>query len=715
MNPCPAAICCALLSAAAGPVAAAPALLPLPAETTWTDGAFPLTADTVLAAGTGTAAEAERLLDELRARTGLPVATGAPGPGAIELRLDGRASHNDEGYRIWVNPQRVRIAARAPAGLFYGTRTFLQLLEESSNGWTVPGGTIADAPRFRWRGLMLDEARHFMGKEYVLHLLDTMAAHKLNTLHWHLTDDQGWRVEIKAYPRLTEVGAWRGEGTEMPVPDWDINRPGHPGTARYGGFYTQDDIREIVAHAADLHIQVLPEVDVPGHSSALATAYPETLPTPDGDPGKSINGLRGDVISVVREENYQMLEEIFAELSGLFPATFLHVGGDEVNVNAWQASPEHRAFMAEQGMTDPRQLQNHFMLRLEKILAGLGRTLVGWNEILLGGQLSRTTVVMSWTGVGPGIEAARIGHPVIMCPAPHCYLDMRYPGPGERGNSWAGAIDTRKAYEWNPSVANQLNETEQRRILGVQGNLWAEYMPNPTDADYKLWPRACAIAEVAWTPQENREWAAFDERLGAHLARLDRLNVGYRVRPPTGVIRNGAVTIVPPYPGSKIVYTTDGSEPTGESAVYAGEPLRVPNLAQLQYRTVGGRGRLSPVASGADPVPVAAWRPEMVSTEYQPVRFDLGGGIGAAGVWRLAFLYRGGAHKIVVRDVKLLRNEEVIAQDTHEGHAGSQHVDNTYRLPVPAHQDGDRYAVIAELRSDGGTDSQGILTLEFAQ
>ncbi len=702
----------ACLSTLACHAAQPPSLLPLPAEVKWSDGSLPIHPGTTISAGEGALEEARLLQTELAALTGLKLAGGKSTTGAIVLRIDTTASQNPEGYRLVVSKAGARIAAPTSAGLFYGTRTFLQLVEKTSKGWTARCADITDAPRFGWRGLMLDEARHFMGKDYLIHLLDTMAAHKMNRLHWHLTDDQGWRIEIKAYPKLTSVGAWRGEGTKMPMAKWDKDREGHPGNARYGGFHTQADIREIVAHAKKLHIQIIPEIDVPGHASAITTAYPETLPISDGDAGKGVHGLRGNVISVVREENYTMLETIFGEIADLFPAPYIHVGGDEVNVNAWKASPEHRAFMKEHGMKNAHQLQNHFMLRLEKILAGMGRTLVGWNEIMHGGHLSKDTVIMSWIGIGPGVNAARKGHPVVMCPGPHCYFDMKYPGPDETGHWWAGIVSTQRAYDWNPTITDQLNETEQARIKGVQCCLWTEFVPNTDGADYKLWPRACATAEVGWTPQERREWSDFEQRLGNHLDRLDRLSVNYHVMPSSALLDKGIVTLSAPGSGFRVVYTTDGTDPTATSPVYGGKPLTLDDPASLKHRALRTNGRMSRVITGIERLPVANWSPKVVSTELKTVRFELENAIDASGTWYLGFHYKRGAHKIVIEDVGLLQNGKEIARDTHTGHAGGQHTDNIYRLVIPKHNAGDRYVIEAKLRSDGGNSSYGILSLE---
>ena len=690
-----------------------PSLLPLPAEVSWQEGRMAIAADTVISVGKGTSAEAKLLRSDLEAQTGLLLAAGNQGSNTLALQIDPAASDNPEGYQLTINNKGARIVAPTSAGLFYGTRTFLQLLEKSPTGWFVQHAQITDAPRFGWRGLMLDEARHFMGKEYVLHLLDTMAANKMNRLHWHLTDDQGWRIEIKAYPKLTSVGAWRGDGAALPTARWDAeDRPGHPGNAYYGGFHTQDDIREIVAYAQKLHIQIIPEIDVPGHAAAITTAYPETLPTTDGDSGKSVHGIGGNVLSVVRKENYTMIETIFSEIADLFPAQYIHVGGDEVNVNAWNVSPEHRAFMKEEGMSNAHQLQNYFMLRLEKILAGMDRTLVGWNEIMHGGQLTKDTVIMSWIGIGPGVNAAKKGHPVVMCPGPHCYFDMKYPGPNETGHWWAGIVSTQRAYEWNPTIDDQLNEIERSRIKGVQGCLWTEFVPNTDDADYKIWPRACATAEVGWTPQARRNWDDFSTRLGDHLDRLDQLNVNYRVIQPSALFDKGLVSIVAPGSGSQVAYTTDGSEPTADSPIYDGVPFAMADPSGLKYRTLRANGRMSKIATGANRLPVAKWNPKMVSTELKPVSFELEGGIESAGSWYLSFRFKGGKNMLIIEDVKLLQNGKEIARDTHTGKAGGRHSNNTYRLAVAQHQEGDRYTVVAEIRGDGGNKSNGILTLE---
>lgn len=598
------------------------------------------------------------------------------------------------------------ISASAPAGAFYGFQSLLQL---ARNG-KIPTCRIQDAPRFGWRGLMLDEARHFMGKQYVKQLLRTMAAHKLNKFHWHLTDNEGWRIEIKKYPYLTATAGWRGPGTNGDVPKWDRNTPLEK--KKYGGFYTQEDIAEIVAYAQSLHIEVMPEIDVPGHSKALARAYPQVLPKQDSEGGKGVHGIAGNVISVVNEDNYRMLDDIFGEIAPLFPSPYIHVGGDEVNVNAWKASPEHRDFMQKNGMKNPHQLQNMFMLRLEKMLKSHGKTLMGWNEIMHGGQLSKDTGVMAWISIGAGINAAKHGYPTIMAVGPHCYFDMKYPGKGETGHWWAGIVDTQKAYEWNPLFADQLDPKQQKNILGVHCALWTEFVPDTADADYKLWPRACATAEVGWSQQEYRNWDQFSQRLNQHLDYLDTLNVGYRVKPPQAVTRQGAITIKPAYNGpSDIAYTLDGSEPEASGKRYQGEVFDPKQSQKLSYRTIRPNGRMSKVVSGVVREPIGSWTPRDLAQGKTTLRFDVSDSLTHPGNWILECLYARGKNGVRIHHARLLENDKplVIA----EGQLLRQKQSSArLRLPVKQIRPDATYTIELCLEGDGSKHSNGSITFD---
>ncbi|NWK55136.1 family 20 glycosylhydrolase [Verrucomicrobiaceae bacterium N1E253] len=599
------------------------------------------------------------------------------------------------------------IEAGSPAGAFYGVQTLLQL---SRNG-SSPCARIEDAPRFNWRGLMLDEARHFMGKDYVKHLLRTMAAHKMNRFHWHLTDDQGWRIEIKKYPYLTKTGAWRGPGTNAPVPKWDKDTP--LAKKKYGGFYTQEDIKEIVAYASSLHIEIMPEIDVPGHAMAIAIAYPQVLPKQDGQTGKDVHGLKGNVLSVVDEKNYVMLNDIFGEIAALFPSPYIHVGGDEVNVNAWKASPEHRKYMEKHGMKHPSQLQNMFMLRLEKILKSHGKTLMGWNEIMHGGKLSNDTGVMAWISIGAGINAAKHGYPTVMAVGPHNYFDMKYPGHSETGHWWAGIVDTQRAYSWNPLFEDQLKPEQQKNILGVHCALWTEFVPDPENADYKLWPRACATAEVGWTQQNQREWTSFSGRLNQHLDYLDALKVGYRVKPPQAVIAQGKVTINQPFNGpAKILYTTDGSDPqVGSAKTYAGESFDASEASKLRYLTLRPNGRSSKIMKGAIREPIGKWDPSILAKGKTTLDIDVTNTVTAAGNWILDCQYQRGKQATRIHSAKLLANGKVISEANGQTIHGKQR-NARLRLPVKSLQQGATYTLALTLEGVEGKDSRGAILLD---
>ncbi len=648
------------LAASFIPIAAQiPALVPLPAKIKQNDGE--LTLKQLKTASADPAFKAElSLLSEHWKSIDLPKFKTQSTPGDIRL-LQSKQELPEGAYLLKIDASGITISSSSASGAFYGGQTLSQLILHSKlQDKPLPCLEIQDQPRFAWRGLMLDEARHFMGKAYVMSLLDQMARHKLNVFHWHLTDDQGWRIEIKAYPKLTSIGAFRGEGTKLPTPKWDKKNEKDPDGPKYGGFYTQKDIREIVAYAAERHIEIIPELDMPGHAMAFAAAYPEVLPKQDGEAGEGVHGLRGNVISVAREENYRMLDKIYGELASLFPSKYVHVGGDEVNVQAWKVSPEHRAMMDKHGYKNPHQLQNHFMLRLEKILNGHGKTLLGWNEIMHGGQLSKDTAIMAWISVNAGLNAARKGHPTVMAPGPHCYFDMKYPGPGETGHWWAGIVDTKRAYEWNPLFVDQLKPEEQARVLGVHCALWTEFVPDPENADYKLWPRACATAEVAWSLQEKRSWDSFSRRLGQHLSLLDKTSDSYRVPPPSATQAKGLITIAPAYPGTETVFTTDGSEPTASSPRYQGKPIPLSQLSALRYRTIRPSGRMSKVAQGATLEPVLTADSRTWKGGSTTEKLPLEGVFDQDGNWIAQFSYLGGKEALELKNLALYQGNKVI-------------------------------------------------------
>ncbi|MFF8268767.1 beta-N-acetylhexosaminidase [Streptomyces sp. NPDC016562] len=497
-----------------------------------------------LATGPGTQGVARLLRRELGAATGWSLPAAAPGAAAdLRLRLD--PEHGErlgpESYGITVDATGVELTGASEAGLCWAFQTLRQLLGPDAyrkaplpgRTWSLPHGRIADGPRFGWRGLMLDVARHFLPKDGVLRYIDLLAAHKLNVLHLHLTDDQGWRVEIKRHPRLTEVGAWRARSRwgHRASPLWN--------ETPHGGFYTQDDIREIVAYAAERHVRVVPEIDVPGHSQAAIAAYPE-LGNNDVVDTSALEvwddwGICENVLAPT-EAVLRFYEGVFEEVLELFPAEvspFVHVGGDECPKTQWKASPAAQERIRELGVDGEDGLQSWFIRHFDGWLAERGRRLIGWDEILEGG-LAPGAAVSSWRGYAGGVAAAEAGHDVVMCPEQQVYLDHRQAGGADEPMPIGYVRSLQDVYRFEP-LPPKLSAEAARHVLGAQANAWTEVMQDQNRLDYQVFPRLAAFAEVVWSslpePQE-RDFARFEGRMTAHYARLDALGVGYR--PPGG-------------------------------------------------------------------------------------------------------------------------------------------------------------------------------------
>jgi len=519
--------------------AAAPAIIPLPQEMILQSGHFTLAADTRICADSASEKTAAFLAARLRSSTGFPFAAHVKFFPASEIRngilltcknADPRLG--PEGYELTVSSNSVVIRAPAQAGLFYGVQTLLQLFPPdvfSSNAvanvnWQAPCLHIRDWPRFRWRGLMLDVSRHYFNKSEVETILDAMALHKLNTFHWHLTDDQGWRIQIKKYPKLTEIGAWR-DGVGFGLASNSTTAYGPDG--RYGGFYTPADIHEVLAYAAARHIRVVPEIEMPGHSTAALAAYPQFSCTGGPFTITTAGGIFNGIYNPANEQTFDFLDDVLSEVFQIFPGKYVHIGGDEVAKDTWHNSAECQALMKREGLRNERELQSWFIRRIEKFVSAHGRTMVGWSEIMQGG-IAHNATVMDW--IGGATEAARAGHDVVMSPTGYCYFDYYQsadylaepPAP-----TWAPPLLLSKVYSFEPIPAN-LPEQFQSHILGTQGNLWTEHVPNLRHAEYMIFPRECAIAEVAWSSKSSRNWNDFVRRLQIHAQRLDKLGINYR-------------------------------------------------------------------------------------------------------------------------------------------------------------------------------------------
>ena len=505
-------------------------------------------------------------------------------PGRIEFVRT--KSFPAEGYSIDVLNNRILITSTTRAGEFYAIQTLLQMLPPQVyrkvsgpdamllRQWAIPAVEIVDQPRFDWRGSMFDVSRTFFDKEYILRHLDWLAYHKINKFHWHLTDDNGWRVEIKKYPKLTAEGAWRGYGEAL-EPSFNS------GKERYGGFYTQEDLKEIVAYAADRNIEIIPEVDLPGHSKALAVSYPEVVCKHDADV-LSVQGEVHNVLCVGREKNYEMLENIIKELAAIFPSKYFHVGVEEVATDSWKHCPECQKLMKKLGYSDEKQLLGYFTGRMEKILAKYGKTLEGWEDIVAGETLSRNDLVLVWHRQNVLQKAIDAGFPVVTQNCDYLYLDMKHT-PDERGMTWASIIDLEKVYSFDPLQGLELTPEKKRLVRGLQGGLWTELLYYPAHfSEYQLFPRLCAVAEAGWTPQEQREFADFDARLAhTHYERMWNMGVRFRVPYPE-VDAHGNVRC--PYPNMVVRYTADGSEPTVSSPVVTG-PIVADHPEKLRFAT----------------------------------------------------------------------------------------------------------------------------------
>ena len=527
----------------------------------------------------------------------------------IILTIDSITGGGDEGYHLNVDEKRLLLSAASPAGVFYGCQTLRQLLPRStqeveqvkqSGTWQIPTLRISDSPRFAWRGMMLDVSRHFFPKEFIKDLIDYLAYHKLNTFHWHLVDDQGWRVEIKRYPKLTEIGAWRVNREDQL---WHQRPPQEPGeVATYGGYYTQEEIREIVAYASDRFITIVPEIEMPAHITCALAAYPELSCTggPFTVPPGSIWPLK-DIYCAGRETTFQFLENVLTEIIDLFPGTYIHVGGDEANKGEWEKCDSCQTRIATEGLQDEAELQSYFIRRIERFLKTKDRKLIGWDEILEGG-LAPDAAVMSWRGTKGGIAAARAGHEVVMSPVSHCYLNCYQGELYLEPLGQSRYLPLSKVYSFDP-VPDQLTTEQARFIIGAQANLWAEFVPTPEHAEYMLFPRLSALSEVLWSPESSRDWETFRHRIIDFMPFYEFYGINYstssnQVRLLTKLhkFRKGlTVRMYTETPNLALHYSLDGSIPTPAAPLYR-RPIRIKQSTDLRAAAFEDGKTTSPVS-----------------------------------------------------------------------------------------------------------------------
>lgn len=551
-------------------------------------------------------------------------------PNVIRLMIsDTFGYQGPEHYRIDITPSGVDLVACAPAGLMNGVQTIRQLLPirrivglpDDLVEWRLPCVEISDFPRFQWRGLMLDCSRTFQSVEVLKATIDRMAFYKLNVLHLHLTDDQGWRIEIKSHPELTAKGA------KFPA-KW-----GEP--AAHEGFYTQEEMKELVAYAAARNITIVPEIEMPGHSLAVLACYPE-LSCSGGPfeihPFFKGPGIHKEILCAGNDAVFTFIDEVLGEVCEMFPSKFIHIGGDEAPKAAWKKCAKCQKRIKDEKLDNEHELQSWFIQQASVMLEKRGRKLIGWDEILEGG-LADGAAVMSWRGMKGGIAAAKAGHPVVMSPTSHCYFDYTY----ER-------IDTRQAFGFDPLAG--LNEEQAGHVLGLQANFWSHIDREPEKVDAQLFPRLLGIAERAWAPAESNDWADFAWRTKIHLVRLDEMKVAYH------------------------------------------------------------RGELSRMDA-----PVGKWSPGTVTEEYKPLVWDVSDGIKRAGSLVVTFDYQRGSCRLGIEEVVLLADGEVVSSDRHRGTTGTVDEDNSYKVALKSFKKGTKFELRASVRSEGGTDSSGVVHL----
>ena len=588
-------------------------IIPEPVATVEKSGNFtlPKSVNILRPAGSENDITVNFLKEKLSKATGSRVTVKSSGKSDIQLVLNAIADPmiGNEGYILSVRPKKITIRANKPAGLFYGAQSLIQLFPPQIESptkvinvaWKIPAVEIGDYPRVGWRGLMLDVARHFFTVDEVKQYIDAMVRYKYNMLHWHLTDDEGWRIEIKSLPKLTETGAWRVEKVGN-FGEFSPALPDEPKT--YGGFYTQDQIRDIVNYAAERFVQVIPEIDVPGHSLAAVVAYPElsctegadkyTLragePFMDWSQGAPPIALIDNTLCPANEKVYEFMDKVMTEVAQLFPYPYIHVGGDEAPHNFWQKNPQVQELMKREGLTTIPQVQSYFEKRLEKIIQSKGKKMMGWDEILEGG-ITPTTALMSWRGTKYGIEASRSGHYVVMSPTTYAYIDYMQ-GDISTEPPVYSSLRLNKAYQFDPVPP----EADARYILGGQANLWTEQVYNIRQVEYMTWPRGFAIAESVWSPKEKKNWENFVNKTENHFQRLDYAETKYSPAiydPIVSVTKKEDkyfVELTTEISGLDIYTSFDNSTPDRFYPLYKA-PLLVPTDARLM-RIITYRGKV---------------------------------------------------------------------------------------------------------------------------
>ncbi|MCB9208899.1 MAG: family 20 glycosylhydrolase [Ignavibacteriales bacterium] len=571
----------------------------------------------------------ENLADYLNQRLSvtnvkLNVKSELPSSNYMHFAFNGEIK-NEEGYTFKSTTDGITISASNARGIFYGIQTLLQLLpaeiyskEKSDLDLTIQNVSIIDEPRFKYRGAHLDVGRHFYSTDDVKKYIDYIAMHKMNKFHWHLTEDQGWRIEIKKYPKLTEIGAWRketmGDGK------------------KHGGFYTQEEVKEIVKYAEDRFITVIPEIEMPGHSLGALAAYPELSCTGGPFEVETIFGVHKDVYCAGNEKTFELLENVLLEVIDLFPSKYIHIGGDECPKDRWEKCSKCQARIHKEGLKNEHELQSYFIKRIEDFLLTKDRLIIGWDEILEGG-LAPNATVMSWRGIEGGIEAAKQGNDVIMTPTSHCYFDYYQGNPENEPVAIGGYLPLSKVYSYEP-IPEELSEDEAKHVKGTQANVWSEYLPEFKDVEYMLLPRLAALSEVCWSPKEKRNLDDFLKRLSEQINRYEVAGINYakssyNVSIGTKLSENKNsfdIELSTELSGAEIYYTLDGTEPNNNSEKYS-KPFNINSTKEIKAVSYSNGKLMSKVSTKKILIHKAFGKKISIKTPYSE-RYDAGGEFG---------------------------------------------------------------------------------------
>ena len=545
------------------------ALIPNPKQIEFTKEYFDLNKKTVIFSNNLNSFEALFLKESIKSKTGLDlkISSNFSDKNCIHLgiQIPDTTTFDKERYQLLIAKNNVHISSFSNQGLFYGIQTFLQLIPfQKAHKLTIQGQIITDSPKYKWRGMHLDVSRHFFAIDFIKKYIDYIAMYKMNTFHWHLTDDQGWRIEIKKYPKLTEIGAWRNGSMVGHYSEQKFD------TIRYGGFYTQEEIKEVVKYAQQRHVTIVPEIEMPGHSLAALASYPEFSCTGGPFEVAKVWGVLEDVFCP-KEETFEFLENILSEVITLFPSEYIHIGGDECPKVRWKNCAHCQSLIKKEGLKDEYELQSYFIQRIEKFLNSKGRKIIGWDEILEGG-LAPNAAVMSWRGTEGGIAAAKQKHFVVMSPGSHCYFDHYQGDPKNEPIAFGGYTPIEKVYAFNPTP-NELSTEEANYILGAQANVWTEYIETPKHIEYMIMPRMAALSEVLWGTANTSDYKNFEKRLINHFDFYEKMKINYskaiyQVTTAISSGKNGVEFSLNAVQPKGIRYTTDGSEPTNYATIY---------------------------------------------------------------------------------------------------------------------------------------------------